>query len=264
MGFLQVGDLVHHYISKGDPAQPTIVFANSLGSDWRIWHEVTERLANDYHIVCYDKRGHGLSEAGEPPYSVNELAHDVYGLLDGLKVERMIVCGISVGGLIAQAMALARPERVRGLILCDTGARIGTAESWQQRIDMVEHQGLSPLTSVTMERWFSERFREKHPVDVRGYRNMLLQTSINGYIGTCAALRDADFRADVSRVKQPTLVLCGAIDMATPPALGEELAGLIPGAKFSLIAGAAHLPCVEQPERMAERIRHFLQEVELG
>ena len=114
MGFLQVGDLVHHYISKGDPAQPTIVFANSLGSDWRIWHEVTERLANDYHIVCYDKRGHGLSEAGEPPYSVNELAHDVYGLLDGLKVERMIVCGISVGGLIAQAMALARPERVRG------------------------------------------------------------------------------------------------------------------------------------------------------
>ena len=68
----------------------------------------------------------------------------------------------------------------------------------------------------------------------------------------------------MSRVKQPTLVLCGAIDMATPPALGEELAGLIPGAKFSLIAGAAHLPCVEQPERMAERIRHFLQEVELG
>ena len=264
MGFLQIGELVHHYVLKGRAEKPPLVLINSLASDWRIWNDLADALTDDYYVVCYDQRGHGLTEPGDPPYSVNDLAHDVFGLLDGIKINRAIVCGISVGGLIAQAMALTRPQRVSGLILCDTAARIGTAESWQQRIDLVEHGGLLPLAGVTMERWFSERFREKHPADVRGYRSMLLQTSVKGYIGTCAALRDANFRADVPRLKLPTLVLCGSADMATPPELGEELAGLIPKAQFSLIAGAAHLPCVEQPERMAERMRQFLREVELG
>ena len=99
--------------------------------------------------------------------------------------------------------------------------------------------------------------------DVRGYSLMLRQTSADGYIGTCAALRDTDFRTILTRIKQPTLVLCGAEDIATPPELGRELAGLIPGAQFSLIDNAAHLPCVEQPDAVAARMMQFFQEVQI-
>jgi pimeloyl-ACP methyl ester carboxylesterase len=116
---------------------------------------------------------------------------------------------------------------------------------------------------MTMERWFAAGFRERNPVDVRGYSLMLRQCSAEGYVGTVAALRDTDFRSAVKEIRKPALVICGAQDMATPPDLGRELASLIPGAQFSLIDAAAHLPCVEQPDAVAARMREFFQEVKL-
>ena len=124
-------------------------------------------------------------------------------------------------------------------------------------------EGIDSLVQMTMERWFCAGFREKNAADVRGYSLMLRQTSADGYIGTCAALRNTDFRSAVSQIKQPTLVSCGADDIATPPELGRELAGLIPGAQFSVIDNAAHLPCVEQPDAVAARMMQFFQEVQI-
>jgi 3-oxoadipate enol-lactonase len=187
----------------------------------------------------------------------------VVTLLDALEIRDAVICGVSVGGLIAQAVALNHGERIRGLVLSDTGAKIATAEAWQQRIDKVRADGIDSLVQMTMERWFAAGFRARCAADLRGYSLMLRQTSADGYVGTCAALRDSDFRSTVAKIKQPTLVLCGAQDIATPPELGRELAGLIPGAQFSLIDNAAHLPCVEQPEAVAERMMRFFQEVQL-
>jgi len=263
MPFLQTGDFVQYYRAEGAAGSPALLLANSLGSDLRIWDEVATRLAGRYHLIRYDLRGHGLSEAPAPPYSADDLAGDVVAILDQLNIHRAIVCGVSVGGLIAQAVAVNRPERVRALVLCDTGAKIATAEAWQQRIDKVRADGVDSLVQMTMERWFSAGFREQCPTDIRGYSLMLRQTSAAGYIGTCAALRDTDFRSAVAHIGQPTLVLCGAEDIATPPELGRELAGLIPGARFSLIEKAAHLPCIEQPDAVAERMMQFLQEVQI-
>ncbi len=251
MPFVQLNNIVHRYVDEGAKEKPAIVFANSLGSDLRIWDDVAARLAADFRVIRYDKRGHGLTDAVPPPYSAKDLADDVAGLLDALEISQAVISGVSVGGIIAQALALNYPQRARALVLCDTGARIGSVESWQQRIDMVQTGGLKPLESAMMERWFSVRFRAQRAADIRGYSNMLLQTSVPGYIGTCCALREADFRPALSRIKCPTLVLCGAEDIATPPDLGKELAGLIPGAQFSLIENSAHLPCIEQPETVA-------------
>lgn len=264
MGFLQTGDFVQHYRADGAAAKPALLFANSLGSDLRIWDEVAARLAGRFHLIRYDLRGHGLSEAPAPPYSAADLAGDAVAILDRLNIHQAIICGVSVGGLIAQAVALNFPKRVRGLVLCDTGAKIATSEAWQQRIDKVRADGVDSLAQMTMERWFSAGFREQSAADVRGYSLMLRQTSAAGYIGTCAALRDSDFRATIGQVKQPTLVLCGAEDIATPPELGRELAGLIPTARFSLIEKAAHLPCIEQPDAVAERMTEFFQEVQIA
>ena len=263
MPFLQIGDTVHHYQAHGPKEQPAVVFSNSLGSDLRIWDGVAARLLPHYQVVRYDLRGHGLSAAPTPPYSAVDLAGDVVALLDGLEIREAVVCGVSVGGVIAQAVALNHPERVRALVLSDTGARIGSAEAWQQRIDKVRADGVNSLVQMTMERWFAAGFRERCKADVSGYSLMLRQTSADGYIGTCAALRDADFRQAVTGIHKPTLVLCGALDIATPPQLGRELAGLIPGAQFYLIDDAAHLPCVEQPDAVVERMRQFFREVDI-
>jgi 3-oxoadipate enol-lactonase len=263
MAFLTTGDFVQHYRTDGAAGKPALLFANSLGSDLRIWDDVAARLAESYHLIRYDLRGHGLSEAPMPPYSAADLAGDVVAILDQLNISQAIVCGVSVGGLIAQAVAINYPERVRALVLCDTGAKIATAEAWQQRIDKVRADGVDSLVQMTMERWFSAGFRARCPADVRGYSLMLRQSSANGYIGVCAALRDTDFRAAVAQIKQPTLVLCGAEDIATPPEMGRELAGLIPSAQFSLIENAAHLPGVEQPGAVAKRMVQFFQEVQI-
>lgn len=263
MPFVQINNIVHRCTDEGATEKPAIVFANSLGSDLRIWDEVATRLAGDFRVVRYDLRGHGLTEAAKPPYSADDLARDVAGVLDALEIRQAIVCGVSVGGLIAQAVALNHSERVRALVLCDTGARIGTADAWQQRIDKVCDSGVESLVQMTMERWFSASFRERRSNDVRGYSNMLRQTSADGYVGTCAALRDTDYRQALLQIEKPTLVLCGAEDIATPPELGRELAGLIPGAQFSLIDNAAHLPCIEQPEAVAGRMMQFFREVQI-
>ncbi|HET9917168.1 MAG TPA: 3-oxoadipate enol-lactonase [Candidatus Binatia bacterium] len=254
---------MQHYRTDGAAGKPALLFANSLGSDLRIWDDVASRLAGHCHVIRYDLRGHGLSEAPAPPYSAADLAGDAVAILDRLNIHQAIVCGVSVGGMIAQAVALNFPKRVRGLVLCDAGAKIATSEAWQQRIDKVRADGVDSLVQMTMERWFSAGFREKCAAEVRGYSLMLRQASADGYIGTCAALRDTDFRTAIRQVKQPTLVLCGAEDIATPPELGRELAGLIPGAQFSLIEKAAHLPAVEQPDAVAERMMQFLQEVHI-
>ena len=263
MAFLQTGSFVQHYRTDGAAERPALLFANSLGSDLRIWDEVAARLAGHCYSIRYDLRGHGLSEAPAPPYAAADLAGDAVAILDRLNIRRAIVCGVSVGGLIAQAVALHYPERVRALVLCDTGAKIATPEAWQQRIDKVRADGVDSLVSMTMERWFSAGFRARCAADVRGYSLMLRQSSADGYMGICAALRDSDFRPAVAQIKQPTLVLCGPEDIATPPDLGRELAGLIPGAQFSLIENAAHLPCVEQPDAVVKRMMEFFQEVHI-
>jgi len=263
MPFLRIGDSVHHYRAEGAREKPAIVFANSPGSDLRIWDGVAARLRAGYRVIRYDLRGHGLTEAPVPPYSMDDLAGDAVGLLDALDVRDAVLCGVSVGGLIALAVALNRPDRVRALVLSDTGARIGTSEGWQQRIDKVRADGVDSLVQMTMERWFSAGFRERRAPDVVGYSLMLRQTSADGYVGTCAVLRDSDFRQAVARIGKPTLVLCGAEDIATPPELGRELAGLISGAEFSVIAKTAHLPCVERPDAVAEGMMQFFREVQI-
>ncbi|HSE90290.1 MAG TPA: 3-oxoadipate enol-lactonase [Candidatus Binatia bacterium] len=260
MMFLETHGIVHHYVLEGSEGKPVLVFANSLGSNLRIWDGLVAHLTEDFRIIRYDKRGHGLSDAPAPPYSLDDFVLDLVGLLDALQIKEASVCGLSVGGLIAQGLALSYPERVSALVLCDTGMKIGSFDSWEERIRLVRESGLTQLAGFSMERWFTAAFRDHRRVETQGYANMLLRTPVDGYLGTCYALRDADLTRETPKIKKPTLVLCGDQDLGTPPDLGRELAQAIPGARFSLIKEAAHLTCIEQPEAMAHQITRFLRE----
>jgi 3-oxoadipate enol-lactonase len=264
MSFLNAGSFVVHYQVDGAADKPALLFSNSLGSDLRIWDPLVPYLAKDFTLIRYDTRGHGLSEAPPPPYTAGDLARDAVGLLDALQINEAVLCGLSVGGMIAQQLAIEYPDRARALILCDTGARIGTVTSWEERIATVKANGLTVVATPSMERWFSEEFRRRNSAAVRGYGNMVTRTPLDGYVGTCCVLRDTDLTKPAANIAKPTLILCGDQDIATPPDMARELAGIIPDARLFLIPGAAHISCVEQPSIMAAQIMQFLREVTIG
>lgn len=262
MQFAKLNGVVLHYQTIDAPAdKPTIVFANSLGTDFRIWRDVIVRLAGDFTIVTYDKRGHGLSDIGDAPYSIDDHVSDLAALLDHLSIDKAIICGVSVGGLIAQGLFHTRPELVQALIMCDTADKVGTLDFWNDRIAAVEAGGIEALAEPIMQRWFTPDFCTPDNADYGGYLNMLLRTTLAGYTGTCAALRDADFIAKSPAINVPAIAIVGAQDQASPPELVQGFAKRVPGCFFEQIPECGHLPCIEQPVQLSEIIRAFLAKI---
>lgn len=260
MKFATVGGLTLYYTLEGLMEGTPLVFINSLGTDLRIWDGLLPQFADRFFIIRYDKRGHGLSDCPSGPYAIRDFTNDLANLLQYLGLKEAFLIGISVGGMIALDYAATYPEAVKGLVLCDTAAKIGTAAYWNERIDAVRERGLARMAQVILSRWFAPTFSADRPADYGGYHNMLTRTPLEGYAATCEALRDADLRAVAKTIQARTLVLCGAEDLATPPDLVRGLSESLPDAQFDLIKGAAHLPCIEQPEAMALKINQFLQE----
>lgn len=260
MAFVEAGDIVVHHDVSGPSAAPVLMFANALGTSFHIWDDVVTCLGPEYRILRYDMRGHGLTDAPPGPYQVAQLARDGIHLLDALAIERVHLCGLSLGGLVAQQVAARFPDRVDRLILCATGLRIGTEAGWRARAEAVRHGGLEPLADELTARWFTPAFFRDHPARIRGYRNMLVRTPAEGYASACDALADADLGAAAGEIAAPTLVVHGQQDVATPASLARQTAAAIRNARLYEVKAAAHLPCVEQPRELADAVRGFLQE----
>ncbi|OSQ48870.1 3-oxoadipate enol-lactonase [Thalassospira alkalitolerans] len=249
-----------HYTQSGPKDGPALVFSNSLGTDQRIWDDVVVAFSDRFNVITYDKRGHGLSGIGTVEYNIDLHANDLIGLLDYLGVDDVILCGLSVGGLIAQKVASLVPDRVRAMILCDTAPKLGDADGWNTRIDAIKKDGIEPLGDAIIERWLSPIYRAERPLETAMYRDMLVRTTVDGYVGTCVALRDGDLRDAATKIAVPVLCICGSDDLATPPDVVRAMAGMIPGATFELIDGVGHLPCLETPELLSRLIDRFIKE----
>ena len=262
--FVAINDVVLHAERRGQPEKPALVFANSLGTDARIWNAVIPGLLGSFSVLLYDKRGHGLSDAPPGPSSIDDHARDLVALLDHFGIGRCALVGLSVGGMIAQSVAAQHPERIAALVLCDTAAKIGDAATWNARIAAVEEKGLASVADSVLDRWFTPAYRSKEPVALRGWRNMLTRQPVQGYVATCAAIRDADLSAQAHTISVPTLCLVGDQDLSTPPDLVSATADLIPNAKFSIIAGAGHIPCVEQPAALTALIDRHVSSAGFG
>lgn len=259
MPFTRINGVLLHYRLQGRDDAPALVFANSLGTDARIWDGVIEALAPSYRILSYDKRGHGLSDAPAGDYSLADHVDDFVGLLEITGIDRLALAGVSVGGLIAQGFAVRYPERLAALVLCDTAPRLGDHSTWQARIDAVRGAGLASIADQVMERWFSDGFRTNEADNLAGWRNLFLRTDADGYCGTCATLRDTDLTAAVASIATPTLVVAGADDRSTPVDLVASCARAIPGARFEIIQNAGHIPSIEQPAELARLMAEFLK-----
>ena len=243
---------------------PVLVFVNSLGSDFRIWDQVAAGFRRRFRIICYDKRGHGLSDTPIGPYSLQDHVDDLRALLAQLEVGSAVLTGVSVGGMIVQSFCARHSERVSGLVLCDTATQIGTADLWNERIARVRGSGLESIADAVLDRWFSSEFRQQQATEFGGWRNMLIRTPAEGYASTCAAIRDADLGLSTPLIDTPVLVVCGEHDGATPPDLVRSMAHSIPGARFELIRDAGHLPSIDQPETLFGLMDNFFTVNEIG
>jgi 3-oxoadipate enol-lactonase len=253
--FLRRGAQLHHVQIDGPADGDAVIFANSLGTDLRIWDEVVGSQTGGPRVIRYDMRGHGLTPAVPPPYSIADLAADLEHVIDALELRRVTICGVSVGGQVALQVAHDRPGLVQGLILCDTSFRIGAAEMWNQRSAAGTAHGMTAISRRSSRDGFQT---SSDRTSGRGgrYRYMLEQCTVACRV--CAALRDADLESLARGLRCPTLVLCGDQDQATPPAVNKTLAAAIPGAHYQGIPGAGHLPCIEQPAIVAAHVTSFM------
>ena len=259
MRVFRSGDILLHYREDGPADGPPVVFANSLGTDLRLWDQMLVHLPPGLRFIRYDMRGHGLSECPPAPYSMGALVSDAERLLDALEIRDCVFVGLSIGGLVAQGLAVKRLDQVRAMVLSNTAAKIGTAEMWQDRIETVRAGGIEALADATMERWFSKAFRASDAM--AAWRNMLIRQPVEGYMGCSAAIGGTDFYSTTAGLSLPTLAIAGSEDGSTPPDLVRETADLIPGSRFELIRGAGHLPCVEKPQEYAQILTTFLTDV---
>ena len=259
MRIADLGDIKLHYRIDGNPDGRPVVFANSLGTDLRLWDQILPLLPQGLKYIRYDKRGHGLSELTPAPYAMGTLVRDVERLMDHLAVKDALFVGLSIGGMIAQGLAVKRMDLIRAMVLSNTGAKIGQPAMWDERIAAVKAGGIEALADGIMERWFSAPFRKTD--EFHAWRNMLVRQPAEGYVGCSAAISGTDFYAPTSGLRLPTLGIAGADDGSTPPDLVRETVALIPGSQFHLIRKAGHLPCVEQPEEYASVLTKFMQDV---
>lgn len=247
-----------NYQTFGDAAKPALVFSNSLGTNFKMWQPQIDHFQQDFFVICYDTRGHGASSAPQGPYTLDQLGQDVVNLLDHLNIEKAAFCGISMGGLTGQWLAINKPERFSHVVVCNTAAKIGQEQAWQDRAALVREQGLTPIASTAAGRWFTEPFIQSNAATVATLSNDLGAGSPEGYASCCEALAKADVREQLKDIQVPVLIVAGQQDPVTTVADGEFMQQRIANSELFEI-NASHISNIEQPEAFNQAVQAFIQ-----
>jgi len=231
-----------------------LLLLHSVGLDSGAWDPIIEPLARAHRVVCIDLRGHGASEAPPGPYTLEELAKDVLEVADACALDRFAIAGVSLGGLIALWIAVHTPSRLSSMIVSNSAARIGSVESWEERMRVVRERGMAGLAEVVVP-----RILPAQATAIRGLvAERLARTSAIGYLGCCAALRDADLRSAVPKIRTPALFVAGEVDLATPPEQQRWLHEQVPGSAYEELPGVGHLANLEAPAHFARLVLDFI------
>jgi 3-oxoadipate enol-lactonase len=261
MPTVKLADGELNYRFDGPVDAPVLVLSNSLGTDLNMWEAQIPAFSEYFRVLRYDTRGHGASSVTPGPYSIEQLGQDVLGLVDALGIDRFAFCGLSMGGLIGQWLGINAGERLARLVICNTGAKIGTDEAWSDRIDTVlkgGEQAMRDMRDASIARWFTPAFAEQQPAQTSRITQMIATTSPQGYAANCAAVRDADYREQLGAIKVPTLIVCGSKDPVTTPEHGRFMQERIADAKLVEL-DAAHLSNVEASDGFTQRALDFLR-----
>jgi 3-oxoadipate enol-lactonase len=249
-----------HHALDGAVDGPALLLGGSLGTTLEMWEPQLATLEPIAQLVRFDTRGHGRSPVPAGPYRIDDLGSDVLRLMDDLQLERASYCGLSIGGMVGQWLAIHAPHRLDRLILICTGAFLPPADPWRERAAAVRSAGTTEvIADAAVGRWFTERFAEAHPETVARHRAMIVATDPGGYAACCEAIATMDLRAGLPSVRTPTLVISAAQDPSIPPSHGRLIADAVAGSRYELLDPAAHLATVECADAVNELITGFLE-----
>jgi 3-oxoadipate enol-lactonase len=257
VAFVETRDLRMFYQLDGPADAPALVLSNSLGTNLSLWDPQLLVFAQHFRVLRYDSRGHGQTSATPGEYSVETLGRDVLQLLDALNFPRINFCGLSIGGMTGMWLAVNAPHRLNKLVLSNTAPRIGKLDTWNERIRAVREGGTKAVAQQVVERWFTPEFRANHSDEVAKTRRMIESTSTDGYVGSCAAVRDFDFWENVNAIRAQTLVVAGTHDQSVPCSDAQKLAKQISGARYTEFP-AAHISNVEAAGQFTDEVTAFL------
>jgi len=245
-----------HYRYYSKLNKPTVILSNSLGTTMAMWEPQLAILKEHFSVLLYDMRGHGLSTVMPGGYSLDRLGSDVVELLDHLELEKVYFCGLSIGGMLGQWLSVVHPQRLHSLVLANTSAYAGPADFWRERLNGIEDEGLQSTWPMVRQRWVSDSFSERNPNRVAMLKKMFEQMNQQGYVSTCAAVRDMDL-TNVARLNTlPTLIIAGQHDIASPLSKSEYLLSQYKNAEL-IILDAGHLSNIEQEEKFTQAIVEF-------
>jgi 3-oxoadipate enol-lactonase len=252
----KVNGIEIYYELHGSEGAPWLVLSHSLACSVRMWDPQIEAFKGTWRILNYDMRGHGQSAAPAGPYSLDMLADDVLGLMSHLKIEKAVYCGLSIGGMIGQILALRSGGPFERMVLCDTthAQPPDAIKQWEERIRVAESKGMAALVDSTMERWFTPAFRSSPAA--KKIAALIAATPVAGYVGCGRAIMGLNTTARLKDIRLPLLAITGEQDAAAPGTryIGEN----VPGARFVSIPNAAHIANLEQPGAFNRALREFL------
>jgi 3-oxoadipate enol-lactonase len=244
---------------SGTSGGPVVLLSHSLGATGGMWQPQMAALERDFQVVRYDARGHGQSSVPPGDYTLAQLGSDALAVLDACGAGRAHVCGISMGGQVALWLALNAPDRVDRLVAANTAARIGAPHTWADRVETVRSQGLQAIAATVRGRWLTPAFADRHLDATEALARGIVNTDPTGYVGCCAALRDADLTADLSRIAARTLIIAGDHDPSTTVDDARLLCERIPNATLTRLP-AAHISNVEAAEMFTAAVAGFFRE----
>jgi len=246
-----------HVEVEGPEQAPVLMLSNSLGTNLHMWDDQVAPFTRHFRLLRYDRRGHGQSGVSKGPYSMERLGRDVLAILDGLGIDKVNWCGLSMGGMVGQWLGAHAANRIDKLILSNTACYYPDPTNWLNRIKAVKEGGVASVADTVIAAWLTADFREREPQITANLKAMMIATPAQGYIACCEALSTLDQRALLPEIKSPTLVIAGRHDVATPVAAGEFIRSQIPGAALTIL-DAAHISNVEQPHAFTEAVVGFL------
>ncbi|GAA2126627.1 alpha/beta fold hydrolase [Actinomadura napierensis] len=252
---VQLADHETVVAQKGDHG-PAVILSHSLGVDWRMWEPVMERLSQGRRVFAYDFRGHGGAAGAPRPFTMDDLARDMGGVLDAFDIDRAHVVGLSMGGGIAQTFAVRSPERIESLALLATTDQAFAA--FEGRARSGEEDGMEAQIVPTLTRWFTAPALATNGWGVQYARELIRRFDPADWAAAWRAFKDVDVEGKLAGLQAPTLVLVGEEDYSTTPEVMSGVAERIPGSTYQVLPGTPHMQTLERPDLVADALDRFL------
>lgn len=245
------------YELSGTSKRRPLILSNSLGTTHKMWDLQMPELIEHFDVIRYDTLGHGLSSGPKGPYTIDQLGQQVIDLLNQLNIDQVNFCGLSMGGVIGQWLAIHHPQRINDLVLANTAPKIGTKTAWLERASLVRSDGMSPIADSAPTRWFTPDFCKAQSEQLKNLVENLRSSDAEGYAGCCEALSQADLLQSIDQIRSPTLIIAGTEDPVTTVSDAIYMSKMIPNSVLVQIK-ASHISNVENPKEFTTALLNFL------